>query len=32
MDDASMAGLQDMISGMMPKKTKKRKLSISEAR
>lgn len=23
MDDASMAGLQDMISGMMPKKTKK---------
>ncbi|MEN2281392.1 ATP-dependent protease ATPase subunit HslU [Algoriphagus sp. SE2] len=31
-DDASMAGLQDMISGMMPKKTKKRKLSISEAR
>jgi ATP-dependent HslUV protease ATP-binding subunit HslU len=32
MDDASMAGLQDMISGMMPKKTKKRKLTISEAR
>ncbi len=32
MDDASMAGLQDMISGMMPKKTKKRKLPISEAR
>jgi ATP-dependent HslUV protease ATP-binding subunit HslU len=32
MDDASMAGLQDMISGMMPKKTKKRKVSISEAR
>ena len=32
MDDASIAGLQDMISGMMPKKTKKRKLSISEAR
>ncbi|GMQ29188.1 ATP-dependent protease ATPase subunit HslU [Algoriphagus confluentis] len=31
-DDASMAGLQDMISGMMPKKTKKRKLSIAEAR
>jgi ATP-dependent HslUV protease ATP-binding subunit HslU len=31
-DDASMAGLQDMISGMMPKKTKKRKLTISEAR
>lgn len=32
MDDASMAGLQDMISNMMPKKSKKRKLSISEAR
>jgi ATP-dependent HslUV protease ATP-binding subunit HslU len=32
MDDASMAGLQEMLSGMMPKKTKKRKLSISEAR
>ncbi len=32
MDDASMAGLQDMISGMMPKKTKRRKLSIKEAR
>jgi ATP-dependent HslUV protease ATP-binding subunit HslU len=32
MDDASMAGLQDMISGMMPKRTKKRKVSIAEAR
>jgi ATP-dependent HslUV protease ATP-binding subunit HslU len=32
MDEAGMAGLQDMISNMMPKKTKKRKLSISEAR
>lgn len=32
LDDASMAGLQDMISGMMPKKSKKRKLSIAEAR
>ncbi len=31
-DDASMAGLQDMISGMMPKKVKKRKLSIADAR
>lgn len=31
-DDASMSGLQDMISNMMPKKTKKRKVSISEAR
>ncbi len=32
MDDASLAGLQDMISNMMPKKMKKRKLTISEAR
>ncbi|EOZ99659.1 ATP-dependent hsl protease ATP-binding subunit HslU [Indibacter alkaliphilus LW1] len=32
MDDAAMAGIQDMISGMMPKKTKKRKLTIAEAR
>ncbi|EKB49267.1 ATP-dependent protease ATPase subunit HslU [Cecembia lonarensis] len=32
MDDASMAGIQDMISGMMPKRTKKRKVSIAEAR
>ncbi|MHA7130209.1 ATP-dependent protease ATPase subunit HslU [Algoriphagus namhaensis] len=32
MDDASMQGLQDMISNMMPKKTKKRKIPISEAR
>lgn len=32
MDDASMAGLQDMLSGMMPKKTKKRKVTIGEAR
>ena len=32
MDDASMAGLQDMISNMMPKKVKKRKLLIAEAR
>ncbi|MFD2037106.1 ATP-dependent protease ATPase subunit HslU [Belliella marina] len=32
MDDASMAGIQDMLSGMMPKKTKKRKLTIAEAR
>ncbi|TDK48825.1 ATP-dependent protease ATPase subunit HslU [Algoriphagus formosus] len=32
MDDASMQGLQDMISGMMPKRTKKRKVSIAEAR
>ncbi|QDH81426.1 ATP-dependent protease ATPase subunit HslU [Echinicola soli] len=32
MDDASMAGLQDMLNGMMPKKTKKRKVTIAEAR
>jgi ATP-dependent HslUV protease ATP-binding subunit HslU len=32
MDDASMAGLQDMLSNMMPKSTKKRKLTIHEAR
>lgn len=31
-DDASMAGLQDMLSNMMPKTTKKRKMSIREAR
>ncbi|MDN3205562.1 ATP-dependent protease ATPase subunit HslU [Algoriphagus sediminis] len=32
MDEASMQGLQDMISNMMPKRTKKRKIPISEAR
>ncbi|MFC4870055.1 ATP-dependent protease ATPase subunit HslU [Negadavirga shengliensis] len=32
MDEASMAGLQDMLSNMMPKRTKKRKVTISEAR
>src|SRR5690554_926681 len=32
MDDASMAGLQDMLSNMMPKTSKKRKLTIREAR
>jgi ATP-dependent HslUV protease ATP-binding subunit HslU len=31
-DDASMAGLQDMLSNMMPKTTKKRKVTIREAR
>lgn len=31
-DDASIAGLQDMLSNMMPKSTKKRKLTIREAR
>ena len=32
MDEASMINLQEMISGMMPKKTKKRKVTIGEAR
>jgi ATP-dependent HslUV protease ATP-binding subunit HslU len=32
MDDASMAGIQDMLSNMMPKRTKKRKVTIKEAR
>ena len=32
MDEASMMNIQEMISGMMPKKTKKRKLSVLEAK
>ena len=32
MDEVSMMNLQDMISNMMPKKAKRRKVSISEAR
>lgn len=32
MDEVSMMNLQDMISGMMPKKPRKRKVSIAEAR
>ncbi|UII29033.1 ATP-dependent protease ATPase subunit HslU [Fulvivirga maritima] len=32
MDESSMINLQEMISGMMPKKSKKRKVTISEAR
>ncbi|MCY4418779.1 MAG: ATP-dependent protease ATPase subunit HslU [Cytophagales bacterium] len=32
MDEAGMSSMQDMISNLMPKKTKKRKLSIGEAR
>ena len=32
LDEASMGNIQDMIQGMMPKKTKKRKVSIKEAR
>lgn len=31
-DEASMINLQEMLSSMMPKKTKKRKVTISEAR
>lgn len=31
-DEASLINLQDMLNNMMPKKTKKRKVSISEAR
>jgi ATP-dependent HslUV protease ATP-binding subunit HslU len=31
-DEASMMNIQEMIGNMMPKKTKKRKLTISEAR
>lgn len=31
-DEVSMMNLQDMISGMMPKKAKKRKVTIGEAR
>ena len=32
LDDSAMSGIQDMISGMMPKKTKKRKVNIKDAR
>ncbi|PJJ47918.1 ATP-dependent protease ATPase subunit HslU [Hymenobacter chitinivorans] len=32
MDEASMAGLQDMLGSMLPKKTRKRKVTIAEAR
>lgn len=32
MDEASMVNLQEMIGNMMPKKTKKRKVTIEEAR
>jgi ATP-dependent HslUV protease ATP-binding subunit HslU len=32
MDEVSMMNIQDMISGMMPKKSKKRKLDIRDAR
>ena len=32
MDEASMNNLQEMINGMMPKKSKKRKVTVAEAR
>ena len=32
MDEASMINLQDMLSNMLPKKTKKRKVTIAEAK
>src|SRR4030095_1697653 len=32
MDEVSMMNLQEMLNGMMPKKTKKRKVTVSEAR
>lgn len=32
MDEASMINLQEMLSGMMPKKPRKRKVTVSEAR
>ena len=32
MDEASMMNIQEMINGIMPKKTKKRKVTIAEAR
>jgi len=32
MDEATMSGLQDMLGSMMPKKQKKRKVTVAEAR
>lgn len=32
MDEVSMMNLQEMLNGMMPKKTKKRKVTVAEAR
>ncbi len=32
MDETSMMNIQDMINGMMPKKSKKRKVTVAEAR
>jgi ATP-dependent HslUV protease ATP-binding subunit HslU len=32
MDEAALSGLQDMLGNMMPKKTRKRKVTVAEAR
>ncbi len=32
MDESAMSGLQDMLGNMMPKKTRKRKVTVAEAR
>ncbi|WP_345232814.1 ATP-dependent protease ATPase subunit HslU [Hymenobacter saemangeumensis] len=32
MDEAAMSGLQDMLGNMLPKKTRKRKVTVAEAR
>jgi ATP-dependent HslUV protease ATP-binding subunit HslU len=32
MDEGSLSGLQDMLGNMMPKKTRKRKITVAEAR
>ena len=32
MDESAMAGLQDMLGNMMPRKTRKRKVTVAEAR
>ena len=32
MDEAALSGLQDMLGSMMPKKTRKRKVTVAEAR
>ncbi len=32
MDEATMSGLQDMLGSMLPKKTRKRKVTVAEAR
>ena len=32
MDESTMMNIQDMIGGMMPKKSKKRKVTVADAR